>query len=170
LTAPLEKRINAKAMPGSPEEKLETILVVDDSEEVLQLCVSILKGANFVVLQATNGDDAIKLSTEYAGKIDLLLCDVKMPKMSGPDVGEILKKLRPDLHVMFMSGYSGGDMLVLNYGWAFIQKPFVPTKLVAMINVVLHTPDKSQGNRQYDQITDTGEATSKDTETKGESE
>jgi two-component system cell cycle sensor histidine kinase/response regulator CckA len=157
-------------MPGSTGEKLETILVVDDSEEVLQLCVSVLKGANFVVLQAMSGDDAVKLSSEYIGKIDLLLCDVQMPKMSGPDVGEILKKLRPDLHVMFMSGYSGGDMLVLNYGWAYIQKPFVPTKLVEMINVVLHTPTKSQGNRQYDQMKDTGTPPSKDTETKGENE
>jgi DNA-binding response OmpR family regulator len=61
-------------------------------------------------------------------------------------------------------------MLVLNYGWAYIQKPFVPTKLVEMINVVLHTPTKSQGNRQYDQMKDTGTPPSKDTETKGENE
>ena len=143
---------------GLPGEKLETILVVDDIEAVLHLCVSILKRANFVVLEATSGDDAIKLAAEYDGKIDLLLSDVKMPGMSGPDLGETLKKVRPDMHVMFMSGYAGGDLLVLNYGWAFIEKPFVPTKLVEMINVVLHTPDKSQGTRQYDQIKVTGHA------------
>ena len=54
------------------------------------------------------------------------------------------------MQVMFMSGFTGGNLLVLNYGWAFIEKPFVPEKLVAMINVVLHTPDKSQGSSQYD--------------------
>jgi two-component system, cell cycle sensor histidine kinase and response regulator CckA len=131
-----------------PEEKIETILVVDDIDAVLQLAVRILENANFSVLQADSGETAIKLAAEYAGTIDLLLSDVKMPGMSGPDLGKALKKSRPDMHVMLMSGYAGGDMLALNYGWAFITKPFVPTKLVQMINVVLHTPDKSQGGRQ----------------------
>ena len=131
-------------------EKLETILVVDDIDEVLQLAVRILQYANFVVLQADSGESALKLAAEYAGTIDLLLSDVKMPGMSGPDLGEALKKSRPDVHVMFMSGYTGGDLLVSTDGWAFITKPFVPTKLVQMINNVLHTPDKSQGVRQYD--------------------
>lgn len=140
-------------MAGSPGKKLETILVVDDVEAVLRFCASILEHANFVVLKAASGDDAIKLAAGYDGKIDLLLSDVRMPGMSGPDLGETLKKARPEMHVMFMSGYAGGDMLVLNYGWAFIEKPFVSKKLVEMINVVLHTPDKSQGTRQYDQIT-----------------
>ena len=80
----------------------------------------------------------------------MLLSDVQMPGMTGPDLGEALKKSRSDMRVMFMSGFSGGDLLVLNYGWAFIQKPFVPVKLLEMIDVVLHTPDKSQGSHQYD--------------------
>ena len=132
---------------GSPGEKLETILVVDDVEPVLRMCVSILEDANFLVLQATSGDDAIKVVSEFAGKIDLLLSDVKMPGMSGPDLAETLKGKRPDIRVMFMSGYTGGDLLTLNYGWTFIEKPFVPTKLVQMVNRVLHTPDQSQGFR-----------------------
>jgi hypothetical protein len=56
-----------------------------------------------------------------------------------------------------MSGFADGDLLVLNYGWAFIQKPFVATKLVEMIDVVLHTRDKSQGSRQYEAGNDIGE-------------
>jgi FixJ family two-component response regulator len=51
-----------------------------------------------------------------------------MPGMTGPDLAELLKKARPDLHLMFMSGFTGGNLLVLNYGWAFIEKPFVPAK------------------------------------------
>lgn len=51
---------------------------------------------------------------------------------------------------MFMSGYPGGDLLVLNYGWAFIQKPFVSAKLLEMVNVVLHTSDRSQDLDQFD--------------------
>jgi two-component system cell cycle sensor histidine kinase/response regulator CckA len=131
-------------------EKLETILVVDDTDLVLKVIVGILKNANFVVLQATSGPTAIKLSGDYDGKIDLLLSDVKMPEMSGPDLGAILKKTRPEMHVMFMSGFHGGDLLVLNYGWAYIDKPFVSMKLLEMVNRVLHAPDKSQGSHQFD--------------------
>ena len=71
--------------------------------------------------------------------------------MSGPDLGEALKKTRPDMHVMLMSGWVTGSLLVLNYGWAYIQKPFVPVKLVQMINDVLHTPNRSQlGGQEFD--------------------
>jgi DNA-binding NtrC family response regulator len=104
------------------------------------MCVCILEHANFLVLQATSGVDAIKVASEYTAKIDLLLSDVRMPGMSGPALAETLKNQRPDMHVVFMSGYSGGDLLVLDQGWAFIEKPFVPTKLVQMINSVLHGP------------------------------
>jgi DNA-binding NtrC family response regulator len=131
-------------------KKLETILVVDDVEMVRELVVQILRTANFNVLHADSGADALKLAADYTGTIDLLLSDVQMPGMTGPDLGETLKKARPDLHLMFMSGFTGGNLLVLNYGWAFIEKPFVPEKLVEMVNVVLHTPNKSQGSSQYD--------------------
>jgi DNA-binding response OmpR family regulator len=131
-------------------EKLESILVVDDDHFVLTMVAKVLNAANFLVLQASSGATAIKLAANYAGRIDLLLSDVLMAGMSGPDLGEALKKTRPDMHVMLMSGFPGGDLLVLNYGWAFIDKPFVPKKLVEMVNSVLHTPDKSQGSRQFD--------------------
>ena len=58
----------------------------------------------------------------------------KCPEISGPHLGDALKDARPDIHVMFMSGYMGGELLVLNYGWAFIDKPFVSKKLVEMVN------------------------------------
>jgi hypothetical protein len=62
-----------------------------------------------------------------------------------------LKKARPDLHVMLMSGGAKGNLLVLNYGWAFIQKPFVPVKLVQMITDVLHSTNRSQpGGQAFD--------------------
>jgi two-component system cell cycle sensor histidine kinase/response regulator CckA len=137
-------------MPG---EKLETILVVDDDDVVLDFVVQVLKMAQFVVLQATGGTEAIKVAAEYAGKIDLLLSDVRMPEISGPDLAEAIKKSRPDLQVMFMSGFARGDLLMLNYGWAFIGKPFVPIKLIEMIYVVLHAPDNT---RQFLSNKDTG--------------
>jgi two-component system cell cycle sensor histidine kinase/response regulator CckA len=143
-------------MPGTFEGKLETILVVDDDEGVLKVVVEILERANFHVLSADNGPDAIKLAEKANGRIDLLLSDVDMPLLSGPDLGETLKKARPDLHVMLMSGGENGNLLVLNYGWAFIQKPFVPTKLVQMITDVLYSRDRSQpGGHEFDSRKDT---------------
>jgi two-component system, cell cycle sensor histidine kinase and response regulator CckA len=130
--------------------KLETILVVDDSDLVLKEVVDILLDSNFRVLQALDAYEAIGIADKYPGKIDLLLSDIRMPGMTGPDLSEHLKAGRPDLRVMLMSGMVGGDLLVLNYGWAFIQKPFVAKKLVQMINNVLHAPDRSQGSHGYD--------------------
>lgn len=133
-----------------PTGKLETILVVDDNEAVLKAVVAVLERASFRVLSACNGANAIELAKEE-GRIDLLLSDVDMPGMSGPDLGETLKESRPDLHVMLMSGGVDGNLLVLNYGWAFIQKPFVAAKLVQMITKVLHSRNRSQaGGQEFD--------------------
>jgi DNA-binding NtrC family response regulator len=135
---------------------LETILVVDDNAAVLKAVAEILRNANFQVLSARDGADAVELANKTEGRIDLLLSDVDMPLMSGPDLGLMLKKTRPDLRVMLMSGGENGNLLVLNYGWAFIQKPFVSAKLVRMINEVLHSPDRSQsGGQEFDSRKDT---------------
>ena len=128
---------------------LETLLVVDDDPSVLSVVVAILERANFRVLSAPSGADAIKLAGETEQKIHLLLSDVDMPQMSGPDLGAALKKTRPDLRVMLMSGGDYG-LLVLNYGWSYLQKPFVKVKLVQMVTDVLHSADRSQFGHQFD--------------------
>ena len=102
--------------------KRETILVVDDNPSVLQVVIKILKTKNFHVLSAISGPSALKLAGETTQTIDLLLSDVEMPEMSGPDLGEALKAARPEMHIMLMSGADNGNLLVLNYGWAYIQK------------------------------------------------
>jgi DNA-binding NtrC family response regulator len=138
-------------MPGSLGGALETILVVDDNEAVLGAVVAVLEGEGFRVLSANSGPAALALAEGAGGRIDLLLSDVDMPEMSGPDLGENLKKVRPDMHVMLMSGGANGNLLVLNYGWAYIQKPFVSVKLVQMVNDVLHSPNRSQlGGQEFD--------------------
>ena len=143
-------------MSDSLKGTLATILVVDDTEIVLKAVVAVLQNANYRVLPANSGPDAIKLADQTEGVIDLLLSDVDMPKMSGPHLGEILKKTRPDMHVMLMSGGSSGNLLVLNYGWAFIEKPFVASKLVEMVNEVLNSPNRSQpGGQEFDSRKDT---------------
>ena len=138
-------------MPYSPAGKSETILVVDDNGLVLSAVVEILRRAGFKVLSAASGPIAIELAAATTERIDLLLSDVDMPGMSGPDLGQLLKGARPELHVMLMSGGDNGNLLVLNYGWAYIQKPFVPVKLVTMVTEVLHAPDRSQlGGQEFD--------------------
>lgn len=130
---------------------LETILVVDDNELVLGVVVKILEAENFRVLSAISGPAALALANQTKESIDLLLSDVDMPEISGPDLGEALKTSRPDIHVMLMSGGASGNLLVLNYGWAYLQKPFVPAKLVQMVNDVLHTRNRSQpGGQEFD--------------------
>jgi len=138
-------------MPPPSKGNLETILVVDDNPSLLEVVVRILEAENFHVLSAGSGPSALKLAGETSGTIDLLLSDVEMPEISGPDLGEALKVARPDMHVMLMSGGANGNLLVLNYGWAYIQKPFVVVKLVQMINDVLQTKNRSQlGGQEFD--------------------
>jgi DNA-binding NtrC family response regulator len=136
-------------LANSLKGTLETLLVVDDNQFVLKTVVAILQHANFRVFSAQNGADAIKLAGETDQKIDLLLSDVDMPHMSGPDLGTALKKARPDMRVMLMSGGDNG-LLVLNYGWAYLQKPFLNVKLVQMVTDVLHSEDRSQLGHEFD--------------------
>jgi DNA-binding NtrC family response regulator len=146
-------------MLGSSNSLLETILVVDDNEAVLNTVSGILKGAGFDVLSAASGSDAIKLAGATKRHIHLLLSDVEMPGLSGPDLGQVLKQARPDLHVMLMSGGIQGNLLVLNYGWAYIQKPLIGTKLVEMIRDVLGSRDRSQpGGQSFDSRKEIGHA------------
>jgi len=139
-----------KTMSGT----LETILVVDNDKAVLKSVVTLLEGANFRVLSADGGANAIKLTKETKEPIHLLLSEVELPEMSGPDLGKTLKKIRADIHVMLMSGQENGALLVLNYGWAYIQKERVPEKLVQMVTDVLHAPDRSQLSDEFDSAKD----------------
>jgi DNA-binding NtrC family response regulator len=137
-------------MPDTLKGTLETILVVDDEKALLKIVVEILERANFRVLAANSGTAAIEIAASEQ-KIDLMLSDVDMSPMSGPDLGQLLKKKRPAMHVMLMSGGDNGNLLVLNYGWAYIQKPLVSKKLVEMITDVLHSADRSQlGGHEFD--------------------
>ena len=134
-----------------PEKNtLETILVVEDHPVVRDVVREILERAGFCVLAADSGAQALQIESTTQRTIHLLLSDVKMPDMSGPVVGQLLKKRRPDIRVILMSGYPDGDMLFLNYGWHFIEKPFLPARLVERVNDILHTPERSQGDHHFD--------------------
>lgn len=125
-------------------EKLGTILIVDDTDIVLEVLVAILKAAGFVVLVANRGPSALKVAASYTGKIDLLICDVKMPGMSGIELAETLELSKQGIRVLLIGGESMSD-----HRCTFIQKPFLPTRLLEMINVVLRAPGQTQHIRHF---------------------
>jgi DNA-binding response OmpR family regulator len=135
--------VNGKATP-------QTILVVEDHPLLLKLVKEILEDAHFTVLAASSAKKAIRIEAEFSGTIDLLLSDVMMPGMSGPDLAKQLKEERPKMRIILMSAYPDGALLVLNYGWHFIQKPFIPQALVGRIKHVLTSKTREQGTDHFD--------------------
>jgi CheY-like chemotaxis protein len=92
------------------------------------------------VIEARNGPEALLLSERHQGPLDLLLTDVVMPRMSGRELAERLTPLRPDLSVLYMSGYTDDAVIrhgVLRAGTAFLQKPFTPAILVDRVRETL---------------------------------
>jgi two-component system cell cycle sensor histidine kinase/response regulator CckA len=118
----------------------ETILVVEDEEALLRVAERILGAAGYRVLLAANGDQALQMSANHAGPIDLLLTDVVMPRMNGRVLAEKLVQVRPDMKVIFMSGYTDNAIVhhgVLDAGTHFINKPIGAAELTRRIREVL---------------------------------
>ena len=121
----------------SATKKLETILLVEDDPVALKLVHQILESAGYSVMAACNAKQATALEASHTGTIDLLLSDVRMRGMSGPDLAISLEHRRPEMRVALMSGYPGGAVLARNHGWHYIQKPFAPASLVNTIEGIL---------------------------------
>jgi two-component system, cell cycle sensor histidine kinase and response regulator CckA len=119
----------------------KTILIVDDDPVVLKMVAAMLDNGAYTVLTADNGNEAIQKSKDYKPEIHLLLSDFQMPEMSGVDLATHLSLERPALKVLLMSGFTDG-MLVLNEGWHFLAKPFIPSQLRALVTGLVF-PDKS---------------------------
>ncbi|MBU1056153.1 MAG: PAS domain S-box protein [Proteobacteria bacterium] len=118
----------------------ETILVVEDDEMVINFIIKVLKGYGYKVLTALNGEEAIKVSEDYHGPIHLILTDVIMPGINSRDMEEELKSYRPELSVLYMSGYTDNAIVhhgVLDPGKIFIAKPFSPESLGRKVREVL---------------------------------
>ena len=120
--------------------RLATILLVEDQAAIRLLAEDVLSDAGHRVLSAANGRAAFELAQKYSDTIDLLVTDVVMPEMSGPDLADHLFKSRPGLIVLFISGYTDHALLhrgAIEQGTAFLQKPFLPETLVAKVNQLL---------------------------------
>jgi len=118
----------------------ETILLVEDEAGVRQLALMTLQGHGYRVLLASDGKDALRVVHAHSGPIDLLLTDVVMPRLNGPDLAQLLHARSPQLKVLFMSGYTDDAVIrhgILQAEVAFIQKPFTPVALIRKVRQVL---------------------------------
>ncbi len=122
-----------------PTEKHGRVLLVEDQEEIRQLTCRVLEGAGLEVASAASGDEALSALVDL-GAIDLLVTDVVMPGMRGPELAVKLREQRADLNVLFVSGYTDCDIDLGSYQHAetrFLAKPYRPKELLSVIEELL---------------------------------
>ncbi|MCX6626001.1 MAG: response regulator, partial [Candidatus Solibacter sp.] len=125
----------ARSLAGS-----ETVLVVEDQDQVRALAVAILKRYGYEVLEAATGADALALAEGHAGRIDVVVSDIMMPGMTGTEMVQRLKLSRPELKVLYVSGYAGTSIRegeLESSGALFLPKPYAPEILAAKIRELL---------------------------------
>jgi PAS domain S-box-containing protein len=123
-----------------PARGHETILLVEDDPAVRRLACTILRRAGYTVLDAENGGEALMMADQYAERIDLLLTDVVMPRMSGRELVEQISRSRDALKVIYMSGYTDDAIVhhgVIESGVPFLQKPITVDKMLNTVRNVL---------------------------------
>lgn len=121
----------------------EVVLLVEDEPDLRELAREILEDAGYDVLDAGNGEDAVRIRQRHEGPIHLMVSDVVMPHMNGPEIYERIAPVCPGLRVLFMSGYTDTGIVqngALEQGVPFIQKPFTPDALVKKVRAVLDAP------------------------------
>jgi PAS domain S-box-containing protein len=124
----------------------ETILVAEDEDGVRHIVTQMLREQGYTVLPASGGAEALQIAEAHSGPLQLLLSDVMMPRMNGPELAERMRKLRPDMRVLFVSGYTDGEIVregELQPGTDYLQKPFTREQLTDKVREVLrpgHVP------------------------------
>jgi len=118
----------------------ETVLIAEDSDAVRKVARAVLERHGYTVLDASNGPAALEVAIWHSAPIHLLLTDVIMPEMSGRELADRLTELRPDVRVLYFSGYTDDAIVrhgVLEEGIAYLEKPFTPDKLAHKVREVL---------------------------------
>jgi two-component system cell cycle sensor histidine kinase/response regulator CckA len=135
--------VKEEEIEQTPVENLsgsETVLIVEDDDSLRKLTRTVLKQRGYKILEAENGEDALRISKEHEGSIDLMITDVVMPKMSGKETAERLQPLHPQMKVIYMSGYTDDAIVhhgVLAAGLNFLEKPFSLEGLARKVREVL---------------------------------
>jgi two-component system, cell cycle sensor histidine kinase and response regulator CckA len=118
----------------------ETVLIVEDEDMVRALASRTLREHGYTVIEARHGADALRQLAMDSTAVDLVISDVVMPEMGGRELGRRLSTLRPSLPVLYISGYTGEDVIqrgLLDAGAPFQQKPFAPEGLARKVREML---------------------------------
>jgi CheY-like chemotaxis protein len=128
-----------------PDKGHETVLLVDDTDALREMMQRVLAGFGYQVLVARDGAEALSVSEEHHGQIDLLISDVVMPGIGGPELAIRLRMRRPTIRVLLMSGYDEHSLGAGGAGYAsFIAKPFRPETLAQKVRAVLDSPETTR--------------------------
>ena len=125
----------------------ETILLVEDEEAVRLLAARTLRQSGYRVLEASNGYEALQVAEQHDGLLDLILTDVIMPRMSGPELVGRLAPTHPATRVLYMSGYTADAFVAhggLQPGTLLLQKPYSPSALAHKVRAVLNEPREAR--------------------------
>ena len=123
-------------MPRNGSENGRTILLAEDDSTVRNFVATVLNSSGFEVLASEDGIDALEKARNHNGKIHLLLSNIQMPRMTGIELATQISIERPETRVLLMTGLTSG-MLVLDKGWQFPPKPFVPDMLKQKVELML---------------------------------
>jgi two-component system cell cycle sensor histidine kinase/response regulator CckA len=146
----VDAEVDVPREPSTPTtlRGTETILLVEDEEQVRGMVLNVLRRQGYLVVAAQNAGEALLLCEEHPGKIDLLLTDVVMPQMNGPALAKRLTTIRPGLRVLYMSGYTDDSIArhgILEAGASYLQKPVTPSLISRKIREVLDTDPNAAG-------------------------
>lgn len=136
-------RAGTKAGPTSGERGKQTILLAEDDESVRNMAQAVLQHFGYDVIVAVDGEDAVSSFREHGNKISLLLFDLVMPKKNGREAYEEIKRLKPDIKVLFASGFVPEitrQRLVADRNESFILKPYLPSLFLQKVRAILEDP------------------------------
>jgi signal transduction histidine kinase len=140
VDAPIEQDEPGEVVRPLELRGSETVLVVEDVEQVRRVICTVLRHAGYDVVEAQNAGEALLVCEQHPSKIDLMLTDVVMPRMSGPELAERIAGLRPQTRVLYMSGYTRSAMPpggAAAAGIAFLPKPITPEPLLRALRAIL---------------------------------
>ena len=139
--ATVQNAENPPVSAGGPRG-CETILVVEDNDQLRRFAVDVLKSYGYQILEAASGDEALLVAERHSQPIDLILTDVIMPEMTGKELADRLRALRPRSRVLYMSAHTVDHIScqqLLSSGELHIAKPFTPAALAAKVREALRT-------------------------------